>query len=164
MADFPPPAILTICQPLAHVQQKLCLVFATDWLPKEFVKSSFVPKCWQGFLCAMLVECHTLTTTRRRANMGASIFDVKNKSHARAGSASGPATFLTSSDSNSRMAALAQVRSLTVNECCPAFADGKPRDPVGASILAGLRRVVTLDSHSTVVSKDLPMRRRTDAV
>ena len=61
-------------------------------------------------------------------------------------------TLLTGSALTSRLAALAHVRSLTVKQSCHAFAFGKPRNPVGTSILASLRRVMS-DVRFTIGAK-----------
>ena len=78
-------------------------------------------------------------------------------------SAECPETLLTSSASNSRLAALSHVRSLIVNQPCHAFAGGKLRELVGAhhdeSETGDVR---LLDSQSTFAPTDLPMRRQID--
>ena len=119
-----------ICQPLSHLQQKLCLVFARNWFREAL---GWVPlcvkQCWQGFLVRY--------TNRRQAHMEAlmlkpiSCASCLSTTPCRDRSAGCPKTFLTSSVPNSRLSALAHVLSLTMNQSCHAFAVGKPRAPVG---------------------------------
>ena len=135
--------LFEICQPPAHLQQKVCFVFARDRFRKALVKCRCVFRsAGKDSLCNTRKVSH-LDDTSAPSKYGSIRSSMLNRSHARDRSAGCPKTFLTTSTTNSRLAPAAHVLSLTANQFCHDFAGGTPRESVRAAILGRLRRVVS---------------------
>ena len=132
--------LLEVCEPLSQCQQQFRLVWARDGLGKPLVK------CCRVLICARkgLFVQHSRdraagdrSAPRRYSN---TLSSMSMQISCLDRSAGCPRTFLTSSVSNSGLITFVHVLNWIANQCCHALAGGKPRDPVGAGILARLTR------------------------